>query len=253
MHTKMAQTEGVRGSRQYGQLVPISELPCSALGARVDLEAMRGEAGFMMPTDTFSGRASFTVGEEVFELVEAHGETHDQLFVWLPRQKLLMPGDNYYRAFPNLYTIRGTTPRPIRSWIQSLDDMRKLEPEFLVPSHTEPLIGKELVAEQLTAYRDGITWVYVETIRVRPPVLPAPAPAVSVSTPDPTDSHPTDIRSISLRHAHIHQGANEGKSMDEIASTVGLPAHLRDNDALDELYGQIDWCVRNAGCTACSA
>lgn len=71
------------------------------------------------------------------------------------------------RAFPNLYTIRGTTPRPIRSWIQSLDEMRKLEPEYLVPSHTEPVIGKEDVAKQLTDYRDGITWVYVETIRVR--------------------------------------------------------------------------------------
>lgn len=180
-----AQTEGVRGSRQYGQVVPISELPCSALGARVDLEAMRGEAGFMMPTDTFSGKASFTVGEEVFELVEAHGETHDQLFVWLPRQKLLMPGDNFYNAFPNLYTIRGTTPRPIRSWIQSLDDMRKLQPEFLVPSHTQPVIGKEMVAEQLTAYRDGITWVYVETIRVRPSFacLCAGRPAVSNHLP----------------------------------------------------------------------
>ncbi len=32
--------------------------------------------------------------------------------------------------------------------------------------------------------------------------------------------------------------------MDEIASTVGLPSHLRDNDALDELYGQIDWSVK---------
>jgi alkyl sulfatase BDS1-like metallo-beta-lactamase superfamily hydrolase len=71
------------------------------------------------------------------------------------------------RAFPNLYTIRGTTPRPIRSWIQSLDDMRKLEPEYMVPSHTEPVVGKEEVAKQLTDYRDGITWVYVETIRVR--------------------------------------------------------------------------------------
>lgn len=51
------------------------------------------------------------VGEEVFELVEAHGETHDQLFVWLPRQKALLPGDNYYQSFPNLYTIRGTSAR----------------------------------------------------------------------------------------------------------------------------------------------
>lgn len=233
----------MRGSRQYGQQVPITELPCSALGARVDLEAMRGEAGFLMPTDTFAGRASFTVGEEVFELVEAHGETHDQLFVWLPRQRLLMPGDNYYRAFPNLYTIRGTTPRPIRAWIQSLDEMRRLEPEYLVPSHTEPVVGKEEVAKQLTDYRDGITWVYVETIRVRcvrgqgegswlfP--LSAPWPLADV----------TDGPSIRLTTRPPPQGANEGKSMEEIASTVGLPAHLRDNDALDELYGQIDWCV----------
>lgn len=51
------------------------------------------------------------VGEEEIHLIEAHGETHDQLFVWLPRNRVLLPGDNYYRAFPNLYTIRGTSPR----------------------------------------------------------------------------------------------------------------------------------------------
>lgn len=180
--------------------VPLSELPCSGLGQKADVDLTIRTMAFLIPTDTFRGQASFKVcciacrcvvrpinkdlsieliahvvsmhtrmqaGGLTFELVEAHGETHDQLFVWLPRQKLLMPGDNYYRAFPNLYTIRGTTPRPIRSWIQSLDDMRKLEPEYLVPSHTEPVIGKEDVAKQLTDYRDGITWVYVETIRVR--------------------------------------------------------------------------------------
>lgn len=29
--------------------------------------------------------------------------------------------------------------------------------------------------------------------------------------------------------------------MDELAETVGLPPHLRNQTALDELYGQIDW------------
>jgi hypothetical protein len=37
------QTEALRGARQYGALVPISELPCSALGARADLEAVGGD------------------------------------------------------------------------------------------------------------------------------------------------------------------------------------------------------------------
>jgi len=92
-----SQTESLRGSRQYGTLVAMTELPCSALGARVDLDAMRAEAGFLLPTDTFRGNASFSVGGEDFELIEAHGETHDMLVVWLPRQKVLLPGDNYYR------------------------------------------------------------------------------------------------------------------------------------------------------------
>lgn len=87
----------MRGSRQYGYLVPQNDLPCSALGARVDLDALKGQAGFLLPTDTFQGRASFSVGEEDFELIEAHGETHDMLIVWLPKQKVLLPGDNYYR------------------------------------------------------------------------------------------------------------------------------------------------------------
>lgn len=56
--------------------------------------------------------------------------------------------------------------RPIRAWIQSLDEMRKLQPEFLVPSHTQPILGREAVMKQLTDYRDGIQWVYTATVRV---------------------------------------------------------------------------------------
>lgn len=55
------QTESLRGSRQYGSDVPVSELPCSGLGARADLAAMAAETGFLMPTDTFSGKTSFQV------------------------------------------------------------------------------------------------------------------------------------------------------------------------------------------------
>jgi len=45
--------------------------------------------------------------------------------------------------------------------------MRRLQPEYLVPSHTRPLIGKEVVARQLRDYRDGIQFVLTETVRVR--------------------------------------------------------------------------------------
>lgn len=56
--------------------------------------------------------------------------------------------------------------RPVRDWIQSIDEMRRLQPNVLVPSHTGPLVGKDVVAKQLTDYRDGISWVFVSTIKV---------------------------------------------------------------------------------------
>jgi len=192
-----------RGARQFGRHVDETALPCSGLGVRPTIDEQLG-SGVLMPTRTFTDRAAFELGGLRFELHEAHGETHDQLFVWLPDLGVLMPGDNYYRAFPNLYTIRGTRPRPVNDWLDSLDRMRRLQPTVLVPSHTAPVIGGEAVAEALRDYRDGIQWVRDATVR----------------------------------------GANRGQSVDELAAATGLPEHLAEVPSLQQLYGQIDWSVR---------
>ena len=70
--------------------------------------------------------------------------------VWLPEHRSLMPGDNIYKTFPNLYTIRGTTHRDVIGWVSSLDKMRSHEPEYIFPSHTKPIIGSEEAMEALT-------------------------------------------------------------------------------------------------------
>jgi len=195
--------EAARAQRQFGRDVPLSELPCSALGRRVDLEGTLRN-GARMPTDVFTGDHMLDVGGVRIALVEAHGETHDQLFVWLPEERVLLPGDNWYRSFPNLYTIRGSQPRPVDDWIESLDAMRRLAPEVLVPSHSGPVRGSEAVQEALRNYRDGIQWVRDAVVR----------------------------------------GANAGEDVDTLAEGIGLPPHLAAEPALVELYGQIDWSVR---------
>ena len=143
---------------------PPQRCPAPRWGARPDLEAALA-TGARMPTDVFSGRAEFELGGVRVELREAHGETEDQLFVWLPEARVLLCGDNYYRAFPNLYTLRGTRPRPVDRWIESLDRMRRLQPEVLVPSHTTPVRGRDAVARELRTYRDGIQWVRDAVVR----------------------------------------------------------------------------------------
>ena len=148
--------ERARGRRQFGQDIPQEQLPCSALGARPDIGAAL-EMGVVLPTHTFSGETEV----HGVRLVEAHGETHDQLFAVY--EAALMPGDNWYRAFPNLYTIRGSTPRPVDDWIDSLDAMRALQPELLIPSHTAPVT--EDVEGRLRDYRDGIQFVRDAVVR----------------------------------------------------------------------------------------
>ncbi len=62
--------------------------------------------GYIKPNITFTDELKINIAGVDIELYHAPGETNDQLFVWLPKHRALMPGDNIYRTFPNLYTIR---------------------------------------------------------------------------------------------------------------------------------------------------
>ena len=109
-------------------------------------------------THVFSDRLTITeCGNITLELIHSPGETNDQVNVWWPDRKIFFPGDNIYRAFPNLYAIRGTASRDTQLWTKAVDLMRSYEPEILVPQHTRPLVGKEVIMETLTAYRYGLT------------------------------------------------------------------------------------------------
>lgn len=192
-----------RGAKQYGENLDRELKISNGIGPFFRLDP--GPVPPMLyPTNTFTGSTHFTLEDVAFELHEAPGETHDQIFVWLPKEKVLFPGDNIYQAFPNLYATRGVSPRPVRGWIQSLEKMRALHPEYMVPGHTDPVIGAEKIQEILTAYRDAIQYLHDSVIRL----------------------------------------ANEGKSPDDMVELIRLPLHLRDHPYLQESYGKISWSVR---------
>lgn len=194
-----------RAMRQFGNYLPEGSRINNGIGpflARVDGE---NAISLARPTHTFSDHKSIEIEGIRMEFVHAPGETPDQLFVWLPDQKVLLPGDNFYKAFPNLYAIRGTSYRDVLQWSKSLDLMRDLRPEFLVPSHTRPLAGSDEIYEILTDYRDAIQYVHDQTVR----------------------------------------WINQDLGPDEIVSKVKLPPHLSSSPYLQEFYGMVDWSVRS--------
>ncbi len=200
------QAEATRGMRQQAYHTSRDEVPCSAVGPIMRTYSLddTGVVGPLMPTDTFTGVKKLEIGGLEIVLYSAPGETHDQLIVWIPADKTLLCADDYYWAFPNLYTIRGTSPRPVDEWITSIDTMRRLQPEHLVPCHTSPVNGREKILEVLTNYRDAIQYVRNEVVR----------------------------------------RANRGEDIDTIAENVKLPEQLARQPYLWEGYGQVDWSAR---------
>ena len=115
------------------------------------------------PTRTFSeDRVTLEIAGVTLELVAAPGETADQLYVWLPEQRVVFAGDNFYQSWPNVYPLRGTARRSIRDWISSIDSMVRENPLHVVGGHTTPMLGNAV--EVLTNYRDAMQWVLDRTI-----------------------------------------------------------------------------------------
>ena len=136
-------------------------------------------------------------------LIHIPGETPDHIGVWIPSKQVFLPGDNIYRAFPNLYAIRGTPHRDLMLWVDSLDKAIALQPKYLVPSHTRPLHGEKYIEDLLSVYRDAIQYIHDQTVRLM----------------------------------------NKGLFPDEIVDEVvkNYPEKFARHPYLQELYGTVEW------------
>jgi alkyl sulfatase BDS1-like metallo-beta-lactamase superfamily hydrolase len=204
-HPQPVKAMQVRTKRQFGiglsypdEIIGIGVGP----GAR-PLQGMG--AGNIPPTRRIGEEGeSFSKYGIDLELVMAPGETPDHMVVWYPEKKILFSGDNFYRAFPNLYAIRGTAYRDYDTWADSLDQLMAFEPEVLAPGHTKAVFGAAQIKEVLTDYRDAIRHVIDET----------------------------------------RNGMDAGKTIDELAHSVKLPEELAAKPHLREYYGRVDFSVR---------
>lgn len=193
-----------RSLKMFGSILQEKDKTSSS-GIGIKLETGIDTPGYIKPTITFSDFYSHDLDGLEIQFFHAPGETDDQLFVWIPKYKALMPGDNIYKAFPNIYTIRGTTYRSFKSWYTSLEKMMALEPEILIPSHGTPINGQEDISRVLSNYRDAIKYV----------------------------------------HDQMMRNLNSGNSPLEAARKIKLPENLARDPHLFELYGTIEWSARN--------
>ena len=195
-----------RGRKQFGLDLSDDEAITQGLGNREAFTQGKRGYDFLAPTIVYDqDEVDNSIDGVRVVLRRVGGEAPDEIFVWLPDDNVMCCSDNYYACWPNLYAIRGTEYRDISVWVDALTEILSYEPEVLLPGHTKPLFGKELIQEQVGTYRDAIDWVLHETLAC----------------------------------------ANAGMSLDETAEHVKLPAKFADKPYLQEFYGTVEWSVKS--------
>lgn len=153
---------GVAPAMYINQAAAGQPIPGGVAADTQQMGIIRSDA--VKPTKTFSGeRQDLTVAGVQIVLTAAPGETEDALYVWLPGERVLFAGDNFYKAFPNLYPLRGAQ-RSAQDWANSIDKMLQEDPNAVVPGHTRPVLGNKASVTALQDYRDGIRYVFAKTI-----------------------------------------------------------------------------------------
>lgn len=161
--------------------------------------------GFLPPTCTISGEEEeIEVAGIRMRLIHTPGESPENLAIWIAEKGVLLPGDDFYKSYPNLSPLRGLRLRPPEKWIASLEKMIELDADYLVQGHMRPILGRDAVREALTVYRDGIRTVLEQTLA----------------------------------------GIRQGKTPDELVQEVKLPPEISQTPYLQEYYGSVAWTVR---------
>jgi alkyl sulfatase BDS1-like metallo-beta-lactamase superfamily hydrolase len=122
-----------------------------------------------VPDILFKDTLAFELGGVQFELIAVPGaETNDSLIVWLPQHKICFTGNLFgcpFGHFPNLVTIRGDRYRDALVVAKAVATVRALEPEMICYGHHGPVIGKQLIQDELSALYNAIHYVHDETVK----------------------------------------------------------------------------------------
>lgn len=195
-----------RGKFQHGYGLSDEEAICQGIGIREGKERGKGKYSFLAPTTIYQEKSVERIIDGIkIKLVSAPGETDDQIFVWLKDDKVICTGDNYYRCFPALYAIRGTQYRDLATWIETLDEILSYDAIALLPGHTKPLLGKELIQQKIGTFKEAIEYILFHTLDCM----------------------------------------NKGLTIDETVQQVQLPEHLAKKEYLTEFYGMVEWAVKS--------
>ena len=155
----------LRGGYTFGFLLNPSDR--EGMNAGIGPLPVGGRPGsFIAPNEWVDDRLQTEIAGVPLDIIHVPSEAPDELAIYLPEDNILIDTEVLQGpTFPNVYTLRGTKFRDPAVWVRSIDRLRALRADHLVPTHGQPVSGADRVNEVLTMTRDGIQYVLDQSIR----------------------------------------------------------------------------------------
>ena len=99
------------------------------------------------PTITFEGDVTLRVGGHTFELISTPGHTDGQIAVYIPEERLVFPGDTIFHGCQTWHM-----ESDLYAWIDSLDFLKSLDVDYIVPGHGPVCTKKEIDVQKAFLY-----------------------------------------------------------------------------------------------------
>ncbi len=163
-----------------------------------------GNISFISPNIIFNDTLKTNYAGINMTLISASGPSPEQIVVWLPEREVLITSDIVYPAFPKIYSMAGIEDVDVQKWIDVIDMMILLHPAYIIPGHLHHASGYENVSNILTSYRDAMSYLIQQTVRL----------------------------------------INKGFDANEISEILKLPPYLKNHPWLQERLGQVSWTVK---------
>jgi glyoxylase-like metal-dependent hydrolase (beta-lactamase superfamily II) len=129
---------------------------------RIGLANTVGFFPFLHPDNLISTETTVNIAGFNINLIPAESANEADMLVWLPDQKVLICGDAWSPAFPNIGPLNGNG-RSVTDWADTLDTMMSLNPDFMVPTQGPVISSSVEINTALTNYRDTMQDIYNQT------------------------------------------------------------------------------------------
>lgn len=110
------------------------------------------------------GAGSFEIGGMTIHWSHAPSDADDSVNYWFPSIGTCIHNSVWPTLF-NVFPIRGEEYRDPRVLIPGVDTIIGWAPEYLVGAHGPALVGKDVIRDKATRYRDSIQFLWDQTVR----------------------------------------------------------------------------------------